>query len=1311
MEEQLRPLYQHRKRKRRRRADRTPLSGWLKSVDHLKGNTGVISSDFFEKLFHNRASRQGQENWSGEIRHIAIRPWSPLSRDPISGSSWNLLPVRSQTAKEEEALKLETASIHFPVSSLALRSFAQTLQKDAGGKSKGKPGFEVNVLEVEPLKLDTVFVDVDGDLLDKHDEVQRRFGGGFPSARVNGATSKGKGRARADSHEDVNGLAKPSPAQLQDDRLTLAVREALASSVIIRQNDLLILPLPAHPITHVSFPPSKITLCEPVNQGILSDTTRIIVNRIRHSDPAKKTLPSLAANKAFRVLQAQNGDDTSNEHFYSAAECSERDGRKDQSEDENSSDNESSDRESGSSSDESLGEIISMKAPSIPTPASGALSSRTAATPRPGWPKRNGISTPGSVFSNFTTTTARHTSSGKSRTFRARGLMGKLTDDMLHPKPILDEDDEARVFVDIKALLKLGCFSGDWVRVQATSPPQTLPSGVWGFETPSEGEVHEVFKPAKIYGLPDLQSAQTPRYARGKPQERRSSVLTAPDLHQLNPAAWLSPILLANLGQPSSVDICALVNPFAGEPTSKPSHKMSKVNSTASPPLAKELTLLRVATPISTERALQTGLFIVLKRHFETKRRILQRGDLIALPIDVNASRLLSPPSTTSDADPDVEHLLGATTNSESSSQNTPLSVAWFKVGQIVSQDADPESSLSPSLWGGAASIEPMTTRMRQIGSEQCRLPSTIGSPWEYYLDVKPPSKKGSAENPTSHLTAIAFTPYVTPLRRRLRELMAAATSPRALHLGMGPIVICLHSTQRNIGKATMASQAASDLGIHVFEIDAFDILAEGAGGGDVKTEAFLKARIDRALSCGPACTAVLLRHVEVFTADRMVTALKEVIKDIRILIATTTEIEKVPDGVRSIFTHELESVAPDEGEREGILQTIVQDRAIELAKNVDMASIAVKTAALVAGNLVDIVDRASVARQERLEFLVMKQMADQDGATLLFRDLLLSGGDFARCVAKADFEIAVEAARKNFADAIGAPKIPNVSWDDVGGLENVKEAVMETIQLPLERPELFAKGMKKRSGILFYGPPGTGKTLLAKAIATEFSLNFFSVKGPELLNMYIGESEANVRRVFQRARDARPCVVFFDELDSVAPKRGNQGDSGGVMDRIVSQLLAELDGMSDGEEGGGGVFVIGATNRPDLLDQALLRPGRFDKMLYLGVSDTHVKQLTILEALTRKFTLHPEMSLRRVADSLPFTYTGADLYALCSDAMLKAITRQASAVDVKIKALPGGPVTTAYFFDHLSKEEDVAVMVTEQDFGEANKELVGSVS
>lgn len=203
--------------------------------------------------------------------------------------------------------------------------------------------------------------------------------------------------------------------------------------------------------------------------------------------------------------------------------------------------------------------------------------------------------------------------------------------------------------------------------------------------------------------------------------------------------------------------------------------------------------------------------------------------------------------------------------------------------------------------------------------------------------------------------------------------------------------------------------------------------------------------------------------------------------------------------------------------------------------------------------------------------------------------------------------------------------------------------------------------------GVLLYGPPGTGKTLIAKAVATSCALNFFSVKGPELLNMYIGESEANVRRVFQRARDARPCVIFFDELDSVAPKRGNHGDSGGVMDRIVSQLLAELDGLSGGGKAGADVFVIGATNRPDLLDPALLRPGRFDRMLYLGVSTTHEAQLNILQALTRKFKLHPDLRLEHIAEQCPFHYTGADFYALCADALLKAMSRKAEELEATI--------------------------------------------
>ena len=321
--------------------------------------------------------------------------------------------------------------------------------------------------------------------------------------------------------------------------------------------------------------------------------------------------------------------------------------------------------------------------------------------------------------------------------------------------------------------------------------------------------------------------------------------------------------------------------------------------------------------------------------------------------------------------------------------------------------------------------------------------------------------------------------------------------------------------------------------------------------------------------------------------------------------------------------------------------------------------------------------------------------------------------------IASADFDMALGDARTSHADSIGAPKIPNVQWDDIGGLAHIKKEILETVQLPLDHPELFADGLKKRSGILLYGPPGTGKTLLAKAVATTCNLNFFSVKGPELLNMYIGESEANVRRVFQKARDASPCIIFMDELDSIAPKRGNQGDSGGVMDRIVSQLLAELDGMSSGSKGEQ-VFVMGATNRPDLLDPALLRPGRFDRMLYLSMPTTHEAQTSILRALTRKFRLDPNLDIEEIAEMCPFNYTGADFYALCSDAMLRAMSRKATEVDDLVESLnrsgslPKGapkPLTVQYYLANMETKLDTEVVVSKDDFVHALSGLVPSVS
>lgn len=203
------------------------------------------------------------------------------------------------------------------------------------------------------------------------------------------------------------------------------------------------------------------------------------------------------------------------------------------------------------------------------------------------------------------------------------------------------------------------------------------------------------------------------------------------------------------------------------------------------------------------------------------------------------------------------------------------------------------------------------------------------------------------------------------------------------------------------------------------------------------------------------------------------------------------------------------------------------------------------------------------------------------------------------------------------------------IKWSDVGGLEPIKQIISDTILLPLSHPSLFSSSGDQlgitRSGILLYGPPGTGKTLLAKAIASECQLNFLSVKGPELLDMYVGQTELNVRMLFEKARLNAPCVLFFDELDSLAPVRGRAGDSGGVMDRVVSQLLTEIDGMDKYSERSGGstkngqIFLIGATNRPDLIDTSLLRPGRFDKLIYVSISKSNEERANIFKALIRK--------------------------------------------------------------------------------------------
>lgn len=1188
------------KRKRRRRDDRPAVPAKLYLDSSLKGEVGVVSEDFAANVW----PRHEKDDQDDETRFLAVTV-SSLQAHSV-GTPWAILPFKVSKSKDKP---LPHGTLRFPVNAIGTQSFLNSVQAVSPNRNvRQNAPIEVLACDVAPLPLETIYVSVDFGALQKLEEVQKRFGGGLV-----GNNALGKKAVKRDASEEGQRPASKDG----EERQKQLVHDVLAGTPLVHTADFLALDL-KHAMTHAPAPPAKVLACEPVSQGTLTSSTKVVLVP-SHGNHSKTS--NGRALLSLRLPEESDEEDTSNEAFYSATESPSKPAKpvttsKACTDMSNTDDLFDSSTEDSNLSDDS-DEMISLATPGLLDRPSGLSSAISSATPRPFGSRANGTSTPGSVFSHMSSSTVRGGQSSRSKTFRAQGLLHRIVDYQLHPKPHSDEDDEARVFVEASALARLGCFSGDWVKIEALddqpfSQLQMLSSLQSGNGYP--------WRPVKIYGLPEHMFKKPPRYQINTRGGRRDSISSLATNTGSTATLYLSPILLANLREPSHVSISPLMlgkRPVLKRPTMPRPGSMS----TGSPPTATEVRLRKVVTPLSNHRALDSMLFNNLKAYFEEKQRLAKSGDLIAVTIDESLGKAMYA-GPGADDETDYNNLMAQFSSTgekgASESGNASAGVAWFYVEEVkMPPSEDDDEPSSANNWPGAALIDPSKTTMRQSGDEKRKLPSSSNNPWQYYLGARqvnalstPATSTGVPEAPPQHVSAT---------QRRLRELMSVSVSPRAVQLEMEPLALLLTSTQRSIGKAYTVERVCADLGLHYCPIDAYDITSEGGAGVDTQTQALLEARCERALQCGAECTAICIQHIENLNDERVFGVLKSILRQSRLIIATTTASDKISDSVRGLFTHEIEMTAPDENDREGILRDIITESKIPLSPDVNLSSIAVKTAALVAGDLLDVVERAIEARTRRLEDLASSSSAT-NGATVTQRDIQLSGGVATYSLISSDFEAAVDYARKNFADSIGAPKIPNVQWSDVGGLANVKDAVVETIQMPLQRPELFASGLKKRSGILFYGPPGTGKTLLAKAIATEFSLNFFSVKGPELLNMYIGESEANVRRVFQRARDARPCVVFFDELDSVAPKRGNQGDSGGVMDRIVSQLLAELDGMSDGGDGGGGVFVIGATNRPDLLDQALLRPGRFDKMLYLGISDTHEKQATILQALTRKY-------------------------------------------------------------------------------------------
>lgn len=441
------------------------------------------------------------------------------------------------------------------------------------------------------------------------------------------------------------------------------------------------------------------------------------------------------------------------------------------------------------------------------------------------------------------------------------------------------------------------------------------------------------------------------------------------------------------------------------------------------------------------------------------------------------------------------------------------------------------------------------------------------------------------------------------------------------------------------------------------------------------------------------------------------------------VVIAATNRPESLEPALRRAgrFDREIELGAPDEQAREAILSKLCRD--LKLGDDFDIKTLAKNTAGYVGadlhllakeaglacirrfakendaklgGNQRDVqmdegrhpkfgcvvpngkahqndtngVDQMTETKDEQMKDVTIGQVRDahqtrDDAESIqsiereLFLDRKITSRDLERCAiemrdfTKALSTIQPSALREGFATR------PDVSWENVGSLESVREEMMMAIVEPIRRPDMFSSlGLCAPAGVLLYGPPGCGKTLLARAVASESGANFISVKGPELLSKYVGDSELAVRKVFARARSSAPCVIFFDELDALAPRRGGNGGESGASERVVNMLLTEMDGFSERKQ----VFLIAATNRPDIIDPAMLRPGRLDKLVYVPLPD-EAGRVSILQTLMKNVRASEDVDVRAVAASPRCEgFSGADLQAIIRTAGERALRERLKA-------------------------------------------------
>ncbi|EMA66621.1 ATPase AAA [Halorubrum aidingense JCM 13560] len=409
------------------------------------------------------------------------------------------------------------------------------------------------------------------------------------------------------------------------------------------------------------------------------------------------------------------------------------------------------------------------------------------------------------------------------------------------------------------------------------------------------------------------------------------------------------------------------------------------------------------------------------------------------------------------------------------------------------------------------------------------------------------------------------------------------------------------------------------------------------------------------------------------------------------VVIGATNRVDAIDPALRrgGRFDREIEVGVPDRDGRKEILQ--VHTRNMPLVEEIDLDEYAENTHGFVGADLESLAKESAMhaLRRIRPELDLESDEIDAD----VLNSIQVTETDFKEAMKG----IEPSALREVFVE------VPDVTWDQVGGLEDTKERLRETIQWPLEYPEVFEElDMQAAKGVLMYGPPGTGKTLLAKAVANEAESNFISIKGPELLNKFVGESEKGVREVFSKARENAPTIVFFDEIDSIATERGkNSGDSG-VGERVVSQLLTELDGLESLED----VVVIATTNRPDLIDSALLRPGRLDRHVHVPVPDEEARR-KILEVHTRNKPLADDVDLDAIARQTD-GYVGADIEAVAREASMNASREFIGSVSREEigESVGNVRVTMAHFEAALDEVNPSVTPETRERYAEIEKQF-----